>query len=99
MPAGHRDEVGEEVDRDTPRIGRHVETRPDRERRELLLDLRDMPVAADPIRRDALVDLAEQEARLRLTPGARDAALGIDHEVPDQPARASGASARRVAVG
>ena len=51
---------------------------------ELLLDLGDMPVATDAVRRDALVDLAEEQVRLGLATGARDAALGVDHEVADQ---------------
>ena len=51
---------------------------------QLLLDLGDMAVATDAVRRDALVDLAEEQVRLGLATGARDAALGVDHEVADQ---------------
>ena len=52
---------------------------------KLLLDLGDVPVAADAVRLHALVDLAEHQVGLGLATGARDAALGIDHEVADQP--------------
>ena len=56
-----------------------------RDDRELLLDLGDVPVATDAVRRDALVDLAEEQVRLGFATRARDAALGIDHEIADQP--------------
>ena len=52
---------------------------------ELLLDLGDVAVAADAVRLHALVDLAEHQVGLGLAAGARHAALGIDHEVADEP--------------
>ena len=83
--AGHRDEVGQEVDRDDPRVG--AGSRPSRggDRGQLLLDLGDVAMTAEAVRLDALVDLAEMEVRLRLATGARDAALGVDDEVADEP--------------
>ena len=52
---------------------------------ELLLDLGDVPMTADAVRLHALVHLPEHEVRLGLAPGARDAALGVDDEVLDEP--------------
>ena len=52
---------------------------------ELLLDLGDVAVAADAVRLHALVDLAEHQVGLGLAAGARDAALGVDDEVADEP--------------
>ena len=52
---------------------------------KLLLHLGDVAVAADAVRLHALVDLAEHEVLLRLAAGARDAGLGVDDEVADQP--------------
>ena len=70
---------------------------------QLLLDLGDVAVAADAVRLHALVDLAEHQVRLGLATGARDAALGVDHEVADQPGareRRQGEQGRgRVAAG
>ena len=85
MPAVHRDQVGHEVD--AGGTGVRVGGRPGRgaQRRELLLDLGDVAMAADAIGPDALVDLAEMELGLRLATGARDAALGVDDEIADQP--------------
>ena len=83
-PAGHRDEVGEEVDRDRAGVGVGLEAGVGGDLRELLLDLRDMAVAAEAVRLHALVDLAEHQVGLRLAARARDAALGVDHEVLDQ---------------
>ena len=57
-PAGHRDEVGEEVDAADARV-RPVAA----QRAQLLLDLADVAVGEDPVRLDALVDLAELEVR------------------------------------
>ena len=65
--------------------------RPLGEDRELLLDLGDVAVTADAVRLHALVDLAEHEVRLGLATGPGDAALGIDHQVADEP----GADQRR----
>ena len=58
--AGHGHEVGQEVDR-VERTGGDPA--------QLLLDLGDVPVAADAVRLDALVDLAELEVRPRLAAG------------------------------
>ena len=58
---------------------------PRAERAQLLLDLADVAVGEDPVRLDALVDLAEVEVRLGVAAGARDAALGVDDDVVDEP--------------
>ena len=55
------------------------------EHAQLLLHLRDMPVPADAVRTDALVDLAEGQVRLGVAAGTRDATLGVHHEVRDEP--------------
>ena len=54
------------------------------DRGQLLLDLRDVAMPAEPVRLDALVDLAEMELRLGLAAGSGHPALGVDHEVADQ---------------
>ena len=83
--ARHRDEVGEEVDRRRCPGSPTAQALRGRDDRKFLLDLRDVPVATDAVRGDALVDLAEEQVRLCLATRARDAALGIDDEVADQP--------------
>ena len=55
------------------------------EGRQLLLHLRDVPMAADAVRLHALVDLAEHEVLLRLAAGPGDAGLRVDDQVADQP--------------
>ena len=75
---------GRKSTRDDPRVRRHVEPGTDRDTGKLLLDLRDVAMPADAIGPDALVDLAEHQLGLGLAPGARYAALGVDHEVLDQ---------------
>jgi hypothetical protein len=58
---------------------------------QLLLQLRGVPVAADAVGADALVDLAVMELGLGLATGPGDAALGVHDQVADEP----GASERR----
>src|SRR5439155_5962796 len=98
--AGHRDEVREEVDRGGPGI-RHARRCP--ERRELLLDLGDVPVPCDAVRADVLVDGPVHELGLRLTTGATHAALRVDDEVADEPGAGEGRERqerrRRIAAG
>ncbi len=81
---GHRDEVGQEVDPDGARVRAVGQPGRRGQRGQLLLDLGDVAVAAEAVRPHALVDLAEQQLRLRVASGARDAALGVDHEVADE---------------
>jgi hypothetical protein len=81
---GHRDEVGEEVDRTDPGVGGRIEALAAGDPGELLLDLGDVAVAPDAVRLHALVDLAEHEVRLRLATRSRHATLGIDHEIADE---------------
>ena len=52
---------------------------------QLLLDLADVAVREDPVRPDALVDLAEVEVCLGVAACARHAALRIDHDIRDEP--------------
>ena len=79
-PAGHRDEVGQEVDA----AGARVRVRGGGLAGQLLLDLADVAVGEDAVRLDALVDLAEVEVGLGVAAGARDAALGVHDDVGDQ---------------
>ena len=51
---------------------------------ELLLDLRRVAVTADLVRRDRLVDGHEVLVMRRLSTGAADARLGVDHHVAQQ---------------
>ena len=80
---------GRKSTRDRARVGRPRPATPSDA--ELLLDLGDVAMAADAVRLDALVDLAEHQVRLGVAAGARDAALGVHDEVPDEP----GAGQRR----
>ena len=82
---GHRDQVGQEVDTGGAGVGVRGQAGSGAQRRELLLDLGDVAVAAEAVGADALVDLAEMELRLGLAAGARDPALGVDDEIADQP--------------
>ncbi len=79
--AGHGDEVRQEVDR----IHARIRSGGGGQQPQLLLHLRDVTVTADAVRLDALVDLAERQLRLGLPTRPRDAALGVDHEVGDEP--------------
>ena len=85
MPAGHRDEVRDEVDGDGAGVRARVQALAGGRGRELLLDLGDVAVAAEAVRLHALVDLAEHHLGLRVAAGAGDAALRVDHEVADEP--------------
>ena len=78
MPAGHRDEVGQEVD-----AARRPGWRPApaTERASSCSISPTWRWREDAVRLDALVDLAEVEVRLGVPAGARDAALGVHHEV------------------
>ena len=62
-----------------------------------------MAVAADAVGLHALVDLAEHHVGLGVAAGARDAALGVDDEVADEPGpgerREGEERRRRVAAG
>ncbi len=84
-PPGHRDQVGQEVDRAE---GRRRAAVPGlalaRGQAGFLLDLGHVAVAADGVGLHALVDLTEHQLRLRLPAGSRDAALGIDHHVAQE---------------
>jgi hypothetical protein len=52
---------------------------------KLLLDLRQVAVAVDPVGSEVLGDAHEREAVPSPAPGARHAGLRIDHNRPDQP--------------
>ena len=84
LSRGALDQVVLDADGEDP-AGPRVEALAQRDDRQLLLDLGDVPVATDAVRLDALVDLAEEQVRLGLAAGARNAALGVDHEVRDEP--------------
>ncbi len=64
------------------------------ERRELLLDLRRVPVARDAVGVDVLIDGDEVGRVGGRAPGARDAGLRVDHDVRDHARRARAARAR-----
>ena len=84
-PAGHRDEVRDEVDGDGAGVRARVEALAGGRDRELLLDLGDVAMAAETVGLHVLVDLAEHHVGLRVAAGAGDAALRVDHEVADEP--------------
>jgi len=66
---------------------------------QLLLHLGRVAVSEHAVGPDALVDLGEEQIGLGLAAGPRDAALGIDGEIADQPGPCQRARVRIVAVG
>src|ERR1700675_4236726 len=83
--AGHRNEVGQEVDRSDARVGTTGQAPRCVDRRQFLFDLGNVSVAAQAVGLDALIDFTELELRLGFAAGARYAALRVDDEVSDQP--------------
>ena len=61
------------------------------EQRQLLLDLGRVPVGGDLVGEDVLAGHRQVRGLVERAPGARDALLGVDHHVGDQP----GAGERR----
>ena len=73
------------------------------EQRELLLDLRRVPVGGDLVGQDVLARHRQVGGLVERPPGAGDALLGVDHDVGDQPGagerREREQRGRRVAAG